>query len=172
MSERMIDVDLTTHTEIRADKVPIPDESQREQFRAKLAQVLDRTLTIDRLKVDLPEDLTGGWCATDSLSIAQWELRGYQIDTQYATKNSLNDTADGRARIADVVHMIRPKWMKEEEDKMIQKRYVETHLRDRRKQKEESDFIADNARIGMPPILQSQAETVTGTQIEESLFNK
>lgn len=168
MSDRPIDINLTQSTDTRVNQNPTSDDVLK--FKAKLAQVLDRSMTVDRLAVDLPDDVDNFWCANDALSIANAEFRGFQFDTQYAINNPLHKAADGKARVADVVHMIRPKWMKVEETKMKHQRYVDSHLTDRRQmQKEERDFKAQNDNIGMASIVESKAEEVSGSQIQESL---
>ena len=164
MSDRPIDIDLTTNTEKTVDKIPSPEELQA--FRARIAQVLSREITVDRGEVTLPHDLEGYWCPDDPVSKAQAELRGYTIDTEYAKRNGLSDKGDGKFLMGDVFFMVRPKWMGTEENKIRQQRYYETHLRDRRKQKEEKDFLANNS---LPPIVSSQSDEVSGSQIEEAL---
>jgi hypothetical protein len=168
MSERQIDVDLSSGTETRIDQVPSPEELK--EYKAKIAQVLDRSLTVDRLRVDIPGHLKSFWCSNDPLSIAQAELRGFKVDTEFALRNGLSSSEDGKARIADVIHMVRPKWMEDEERKVIAQRYVENHLTDRKlnktQQKEEREFVAANE---LPSIVNSKAENVSGDVIEESL---
>lgn len=168
MPDRPLDIDLTNSTNTRINQSPSPEDVNK--FKAKLAQVLDRSMTVDRLAVDLPNDIDNFWCASDALSIAQAEYRGYTYDTTYATNNPLHKSADGKARVADVVHMIRPKWMKDEEVKMKAQRYIDSHMTDRRHmQKEERDFKAQNDNLGMGSIVESKAEIVSGSQIQESL---
>lgn len=172
MSERPLDIDLTNDTAVRIgveDEYAPPTDEERKVQRARLAQVLDRGLTVDLLDVKLPDHLDSRWESNDPLSIASAELRGFKVDTQFAERNGLHGTGDGKARIADVVHMIRPKWIKEEEDALKAKRYYDNHIADPRKQKEERDFLAQNQ---LQPIVGSRVTEVTGSQIEESLTTK
>lgn len=167
--ERPIDVDITQHAEVRIDKAALntdPTPEQRAAYKSKIAQVLDRTMTVDRLNVALPDNLSSYWCPNDGLSITSAELRGYVIDTEFAARNSLNDAGNGEARIADVVHMVRPKWMTEEERKLERQRYIENHIRDRRKQKEEKDFESNSE---LPTLHGSKTSEVTGPEIAEVL---
>lgn len=167
MSDRKIDIDLTKNTEVNANQVPTPEELKN--FEGRIAQVLDRTITIDRTNVLLPGHLDGYWCPNDSVSEAQARLRGFEIDNEYAKRNGLNDQADGKTIVGDVFHMIRPMWMKNAEDKAKANRYHDMHLRDRRKQKEEKDFLAANP---LESKVTSEVENITGPQIEEALSPK
>lgn len=164
MSDRNIDIDLTNSTAKNISNIPTDEE--RSKMRAKLAQVLDRTMTVDRLQVNLPDHLSGYWCPNDSLSIAQAELRGFKVDTEHAHKNGLHDSVDGKAKIADVIFMARPKWVAEEEENIRKQRYFETHIQDRRRQKEERDFEAQNP---LQTINNSKVSDASGSDIEAVL---
>lgn len=177
MSERPVDVDLTQGTATRLDTameedilknlLEKPSPEEMKDYEHRVAQVLERGMVIDRLKVDVPDELESRWEAADAVSIASAELRGFVIDTHYAKKNSLTDGGDGKARIGDVVHMVRPKWKKDIEDKVKARQYHENHIADKRnRQKEERQFLAQNE---LQPIEGSKVTEVSGAQIEETL---
>lgn len=167
MSERPLDINLTQGTETR---VTGPTEAEKKAFRHKIAHVLDRSLTVDRMEVHLPPELEGFWCSRDSVAIASAEMRGYAIDKTHGKLNKLNDTADDTAVVGDVIFMTRPKWMGEIEREQIAKRYHDTHIRDKRKMKEEQEFLAQNE---LPVAVdKSIAVDATGPQIEEVLSSK
>jgi len=169
MSDRPLDINLSgsTDTHLTSDLVdPTPEE-----FERRIATVLDRGWAIDRFSVKLPGDLWGEWVPRDSISIARAQTLGFRIDDTYAISNQLNDAGDGGAVIGDVVFMVQPKWMHDALERHRRMQYIKTHLNPK-KQKEEADFLAENARLDLPPINNSQANEVTGPEINDALTPK
>jgi len=176
MPEREIDIDLTNSTATHLGHVPTPSEVA--EYKARMAGVFDRGLVIDRLHVELPDHIHGEWVARDPQFVKRMEIYGYSIDTEFAPKKSANDHGDGTANLGDVVFMTIPKWKKEIIDQVARDKYRDTHLRNRRKQKEESDFEANNRGLGMPltsgkgDLVASSLQEVDGVEIERTLTPK
>jgi hypothetical protein len=174
MSDREIDINLTPSTTTSLTNAP-PSDAEKAQYKAKLAQVLERGIVVDMLQVPLPSDVHGEWCSRDPNAITRLEILGYKVDTEYATKKSLNDHGDGSAVVGDVIFMTIPKWKKQMIDDVARQRYYETHIKDKRKQKEERDFEAANRGIGMPlesgkgSLVGSSTAEVDGSSIVEAL---
>lgn len=86
----------------------IPKET-RQQKKARLAQVLDRGMTNDRLAVPkLPKNLHGEWIARDTSEISRMESLGFWIDTEFATQRSLNSDGTRTSQVGDVIFMVCP----------------------------------------------------------------
>jgi hypothetical protein len=175
MSDREIDIKVSptpdkTLTQALERAVNLqPSEAEKAEFKARVARVFERGMIVDRLYVDLPPEWHGQWSSTDPSEIARLELLGFQIDTEFAPKRKLNDKADGSAIVGDVVHMIQPKWMHEILEEKRKQIYFETHLKKR--QKEESDFVANQAAIGEAANtkVDSQADNIPGHEITQRL---
>jgi hypothetical protein len=89
------------------DQTKVPtDDMTRAQKKARLIQVLDRGVTHDRLKVDLPPDVYGEWVPNDTTEIAYKESLGFEMDTKYAPNRALHNRGDGKPIVGDCVFMV------------------------------------------------------------------
>lgn len=168
MAEREIDINLKKgSTETDISKAPTPEVVA--EYKARMAKVLERGLIVDRFHVDLPPELHGEWHPYDAVEQARLETLGFTLDTQYAHKRGLHDGGDGVAKIGDVAFYTQPKWMHEHLEERRKEAYFNTHLKKR--QKEESDFIANQNTIGEAgnTTVASAAQNVTGAEIASSL---
>lgn len=171
MSDRPVDIKVGEGSQSTDTVIGLnPSPEEVIAFREHIANVLDRGLVIDRLKVDnLPPEYYSEWAPNDQVSIAAYEAKGFIRDTEFAPKSKLNDSSGGNARVIDVVHMIMPKWKKAIYDEERNKKYHKDHVADRRKLKEERDFKANQDNIGMPTTVGSTITEQTGPQIQEAL---
>lgn len=168
MPDRPLDFDNTGSTAKTLSQLP-PTEAEKSEYKAKLAQILERGLVIDMLQVDLPDHLRGQWVSKTGGFVERMQLLGYQVDTEHAPKKSVHDQGDGSAGVSDVIFMVIPTWKKEMQDTVIKQRYYETHIKDRRKGKEERDYESINRGLNMPTTIASDVEEVDGVRIEETL---
>ena len=168
MSDRPIDVSLNKDSVAKTiSQVPTPEEVK--EYRARLARIMERGLIVDRFHVDLPEHLHGEWHPYDSVEQARLETLGFTLDTVYAPKRKLHDKGDGISVIGDVAFYTQPKWMHDEMERKRSEVYYETHLKKR--QKEEKDFVANQATIGEAEntTVSSVADKVSGVEIASTL---
>lgn len=163
------DVEVTVG---KAEPKPLAELTKAEK-KARLAQVLERGLTIDRLSVDLPPNLYGEWVPNDESEIARMQTMGFVMDTEYAPKRALHGSGTGEARVGDVVFMVTSAETKQLIDEIRQEKFIETHGRPNRdkrtaKQKEESEFQTGSP---LPTINESASSSVAGQEIAAQLFN-
>lgn len=144
-----------------------PTDELRKEFRARAAKVVSRGFVMDRLTVDLPNDVHGEWVADDPASIAEAQALGFEIDKEYATKNKLHTNAIGEAKVGDAVFMTMPKWMKEEIDIIKKQEYDRHHGLRGGKPAEETQY-ASNISKETPLINESRT---TNKEIQ-SLVNE
>lgn len=172
MSDRDIDINLASSTDTRVSSENVNQISE-EEFKVRVAQVLDRGWAIDRFNVNLPNDVWGEWVPRDPLTIARMETLGFSIDKKHAVNRKLNDVADGSAVIGDVVFMTQPRWMHEIIETQRRENYKRTHL-NTRKQKEEQDYEATIRHdVGhIEPKINSTAAQASGPEITEALTPK
>lgn len=170
MSDRDIDINLSNSTDKSLDQAPTPEEIK--EFKARMARVYERGIIVDRLHVDLPPTVHGEWVSRDQAEIARMELLGFHIDDKYAVNRKLNDSGDGSAIVGDVVHMIQPKWMHEILEQRRMDVYRDTHMK--KQQKEEKDFVAQQASIGESDNTKvaSTAEVLPGHELTARLTNQ
>lgn len=131
---------------INVSKKTNPTEELRKEFRAKAARVVTRSFLIDRLNVNLPDDVHGEWVADNPVSIAEAQALGFEIDKEHATKNKLHSNAAGEAKVGDVVFMTMPKWMKEELDILKKQEYDRHHGVRGTKPAEETEYARNISR--------------------------
>lgn len=175
MSQREVDINLSDTNKLVLE----PTHEDEIAFRERVSVVLDRGLIIDRLAVPgLPANLYGEWISTDPVTQASASLKGFVDGSEYAAKTGLNDDGTGAIKNVDVKFMVMPKWQKKIIDEVNAKRYEQNHLSDKRKQKEERDFEANNKAIGIPvetknkSLVASETTNVSGDQIEQALKAK
>jgi hypothetical protein len=145
------------------------DESESE-YEARIAQVLERGIVLDRLRVDLPDDQYGEWIKDDPASIKEAELLGFKIDREFAPKRSIHDDGTGVARMGDAIYMTIPKSRKQIIDRVKLKRRKERH--NPAQQGEEQEYkarVRDETQGDIPVFVESKKDAATATDISEAL---
>jgi hypothetical protein len=95
--------------EIAAEAPSIPENETKEERKARIINVLSRSLVNDVLNVPLPDNLHGEWVRADPMQVRAMQLLGFKLDTEYAHKRAIHGDGSSGARIADVVFMITEK---------------------------------------------------------------
>jgi hypothetical protein len=140
----------------------------RDQKKARLAQVLDRGLTADRLHVPLPSGIHGEWVPNDQSAIYEKEALGFKIDTEYAPKRALHSKGDGKSIVGDVVYMICDKENKEIIDEIRNEQYLRLN-RKQGTQKEERDITSQTSKIGLEPINEGSVSPARKEELENAM---
>src|SRR2546430_6314158 len=146
--------------------------ADRKEKKAKFVRVIERGFTVDRLHVDLPDNLHGEWVPEDQVD--RWQLLGFEVDHEHAVKRQLHPAADGSARVADVVFMTCSKEDFELMQEVKQEIFVKTHgspkQKERLMQQEEQDFknTVEN-KIGLPVIDEGIAREAKKDAIREAI---
>lgn len=123
------------------------DDLKKKEFKARIARVVTRGYIIDRLNVQLPEDVHGEWISDDPVAIAEAQALGFEIDKTYAVKNALHSNAAGEAKVGDVIFMTMPKWQKEIIDEAkLEERQRFHGIKGKGKPAEESQYEANIAK--------------------------
>lgn len=168
MSDRNIDISLNpTSTAKTISQVPTAVEVK--EYEARIARVMERGLIVDRFHVDLPDDMHGEWHPYDTVEQARLETMGFRLDTQYAPTRKLHDKGDGISVIGDVAYYVQPKWMYNIIETKRKEQYYNNHLKKR--QKEEKDFVANQASIGEDgnTSVSSVTQSVSGEEIRSAI---
>ena len=168
MSDREIDISLNPASTAKTiTQVATPDAVA--EYKARIARVMDRGLIVDRFHVDLPDDLHGEWHPYDSVEKARLETLGFNLDTDHANKRKLHDKGDGISVIGDVAFYTQPKWMHDILEAKRKEQYFNNHLKKR--QKEEKDFVANQASIGEADntSVSSVTQAVSGPEIASTI---
>lgn len=151
------------------------------EHKNRIASVLERGFTSDRLQVDgIPEYLHGEWAPNTPEDIARYEAMGFWVDDQFAVSRSLHsDGSSNRAIIGDAIHMVCTRKNKEVIDALDLDRRQKRHGKPERRVKgegskeqvEESRSYGDlvKTRLDMPVIDESTTTKVDGRDIEEIL---
>lgn len=188
MADRPIDVKVgeaysstaNTLTQAQEEKDPFPENGtdaeklawntrQKEHYKKhRLARVLDRGFTIDRLTVDLPPHLWGEWIPNTPSDRARANLLGFKEDNQWAAARALHDGGDGTSVVGDVTFMVQPIWMHEALLEEKARLYYETHLKPRQKEEKDAQQMIEG-QLGMPVMVNSKADNVRGTQLTETM---
>lgn len=139
----------------------------RNERKARLAQVLDRGIVMDRLAVDLPPDIVGHWCRNDPLDIDRAKTLGYTIDNTYAPRRSIHNDGSNSGIVGDVIHMVtsRENYELIEEIRMDQFK----RLNDKKDSREDKDFAEQTNRTvgnaGVHAIAESKTHSVNAAEI-------
>lgn len=139
----------------------------RGELKARIARVLDRAMSNDRLKVDLPDGVYGEWVPDDPFEISRFKDMGFDIDREYA--KSLHNVGDGSRKVADVIFMTCPREVYDIITEVRNERYYDSHGKKGDKvkaQREEKEF---NTNAPLPMINESSASAATKAQIAEAL---
>lgn len=137
-------------------KASAPSEDEVKSFKAQVAKMVSRGVVMDRLTIDLPNDVHGEWIRDDAVSIAEAKAVGFAPDDKYGIDSSLHTDATGKiTKVGDAVFMTMPKWKKEVIDQ-VKKQEMERHhgIRNGKqvgKPSEESQYES-NLKAGMPDI--------------------
>jgi hypothetical protein len=140
---------------------------------ARLISVMDRGMTGERLKVNLPNDVYGEWVPNDKMEIYRMESMGFRIDEEYALKNALHNDGSGKPIIGDVIFMTTPKLIREAQVEASRRKYIETHGDPKDKNKlhaEEKAFLSSlKHEGGVPAVVNSTEVPVNLSEIAESV---
>lgn len=167
-------------TVITNHQIPITSDEfkllSRKDKKARLATVLERGLTADRLVVHgLPSDLYGEWVPNDPTEISRMEGMGFEMDTQYAVRRSLHGSGSGEARVGDVVFMITGRETHELINEIRAEKFQEVHGKPGQKaQREEREFqnaLAIEAP-GVKTINESENSAANFERLKEAITNK
>lgn len=151
----------------------VPEET-RAQKKARLAQVLDRGVTNDRLAVpNLPKHLHGEWIARDPSEIARMQGLGFWIDNEFAPLRSFNSDGTKTSQVADVVFMVCPKEDYDIIEEIRNEKFKEVHgdgkQRVRRNQKGDHPSLNNPEKdfdiTGMTTIDESKETSIGGTEL-------
>lgn len=155
--------------EAKPEEVKQPIET-REQRKAKLASILERGITHDRLSVDLPSDVYGEWVRNDEVEIYRMQTLGFQVDHEYASKRALHTDGNKTAVVGDVIFMTTSRENKELIDEVEAERVYRKH--NPKKPKEDADFESqtksDTGGI-IPTINESKQRSVRKEEIAAAL---
>lgn len=171
MSERKIEhVVLKSGSETKDDAKPGSPEFAAlppSEQKARLARVLDRSFSVDRLRVNLPPDVYGEWVPSDPVSVAEAELKGLQVDEVYAPQSAV-----GRSnRHIDCIFMTMPKITHDVIESMKLDEYNRIHNPKKNNegkivgQAEDKTNSPEANAVGLPIISESQTSSVTGDEI-------
>lgn len=140
-----------------------------EERKARIARVLDRGITADRLSVSLPNDMYGEWVSRDPVEIDRKRLLGFKIDDTYAVNRSLHSDGSSAPTIADVIFMVTTMENKHLIDAVKRERFEKLHGSFKKKrgpQAEEQSFAAQVTREtgGVVPIIDEGAVHPAGKE--------
>lgn len=137
------------NTTITAEEIT---QAKKAQIKAKLrVAVRDRGFTLARLSVPLPDDVHGEWVPNDPTEIARKKEMGFDIDTEYTTKDSLHNLhPDGTNRgiIGDVVFMTCPKIYYDALGEIAQENFYRTYVKDYQESESYKRLVADTLPEG------------------------
>lgn len=148
-------------------------QKQRQQRKARYAQILERGVVGDRLHVDLPPDVYGEWVTNDLQEIYRKQALGFVIDTEYAKKRALHTNGTDQAIVGDVIFMTLPREDKEILDEIRQEQFDRINGKpgDRRSLKEEREYtqqvLKEGGHLGV--IAESDTRQVRKDELEAAL---
>ena len=169
MSDRPLDINLSTKTDKNiktANVVPTPEE-----FKKRLATVLDRGWAVDRLTVTAPDGFWGEWVPKDDASQARAQTLGFEDASHLIAASRAINNDGSKSGVGDVVYMLQPMWMHE----MVEAKRADDYRRNHQNtkfQKEEKDFLKKNAEIDQPVQSTSEALNANAAAIKEAITPK
>jgi hypothetical protein len=103
--------------------------ARRKELKKNLrVTLLERSAVSSALKVDLPANVHGEWVRNDPLRINDMRALGFEVDKQFAPKQSLHDAnADGTAVVGDLIFMTCPIEVKEVIEEIRAEEYIRRH---------------------------------------------
>src|SRR3990167_2789201 len=116
-------ISMATAKELQESEATEPIELQK----ARIARVLERGLTADRLSVDLPNELIGEWVPRDIIEVDRKKALGFWIDTEHAKDRALHSDGAGGAIVGDVIFMVTTKQRKALIDAVKRERFEKLH---------------------------------------------
>jgi hypothetical protein len=140
----------------------------RSEKKARIARVLDRGASGERLNVQLPAHLHGEWVPHDEVSIFEKERLGFRIDTEFAPKRALHSKGDGKSLVGDCVFMVCAKEDKEIIDEIRNDQYLKLN-RKGKVQKEESDFNSLTQKEGLEPLTEGSVNTARKDELQAAM---
>ena len=145
-----------------------PPES-RASRKARLAQVLNRSIVNDRLNVALPPHLVGEWVRNDPMEINRMQALGFQVDTEYAPNRAIHGGGRAGAIIGDVIFMTTDRENKQMIDEVRHEQFLK--LNAPRNAKEEKDYlkVTQDDRDAIPTFSESQTREATRDDIAAAL---
>jgi len=155
-----------------SDAIEKSPKETRAEKKAKLIQILSRGMAVDRLHVDLPDDLYGEWIPNEQAEIQRMELLHFTVDTKHAPKSKLHDTGDGKTTLGDTVFMTCSRETHEILEEIRREEFVKMNGPPGETvttQKEEAEYAAVTDRIGVPIIEESSARVAKKAEIEKAL---
>lgn len=174
MSEaRAVEATAIVNSNVKLDDFTNLDRAGK---KARLATVLDRGMTADRLNVELPPNLYGEWIPADDNEIVRMQGMGFALDHEYAPKRALHGGGTGESRVGDVVFMTCPRETKELIDEIRHEKYIETHGRPGdvvKNQREEKELAASmKGTEGITGVTESSTAHANAAALREAISNK
>jgi hypothetical protein len=129
---------------------PITNAETKEQKLARIAQILDRGIVVDRLHVNLPEGVHGEWVRDDPIAIERMKAIGFEVDTQFAKSRALHDDT-GKVKVGDVIFMTAPQEIRDLV-KQVRKRKFDDFYKKRPKVTKAEEVDQANFGAGVPEL--------------------
>jgi hypothetical protein len=143
---------------------PISKPTNKEEAKALFLSLRDRGIVNERFNIPLPSDIYGEWVVNDPIEINRFLAMGFEFGDQYAKQSAIH----GTARIADVVFMTAPRFVKEAIDEVNRERFEAMHgAPGRRKNLKEERDLASKSEL--PIVNQSSQEAVDINAIKAAL---
>lgn len=147
-----------------------PTEEEILNYRRKQFEQADRSYLNDRLNVELPEGLYGEWIGKDDFSQYQAKAKGFVDGSQYLGEfNRLYETADGKSAVGDVVFMVIPKWMKEEQQRVADAYAARRSGINAKDVDEAEKVMAEQMGLGVEKNEKTSARVIDGTELNTIL---
>lgn len=140
----------------------------RKQRKAMLITALERGIVSERMNVKLPDNLYGQWCRDDPFEIDRLKSVGFRIDTEYAPQIALHSDGTSSAKVADTIHMICDRDIKELIDEIKHDQFLAAHVKP--VQKEEKDYEANVQNLGdVLPTIESKHRDALKSDVAAAL---
>lgn len=150
----------------------VPPTLTRAERKARFAQVLDRSIVGDRLKVNLPPNVYGEWVPNDQMEIYRMEALGFKIDTEFARQRELHSRGDAASYVGDCVFMVQPMEDHEILEEIRKEQYDRLNSKKPR-QREEKDFATQVSKelqeVGIVPTTESTVNEARKSDLEAAL---
>lgn len=143
----------------------------RKERKALLITALERGIVSDRMNVKLPDNLYGQWCRADPFEIDRLKSLGFRIDTEYAPQVALHSDGTSSAKVADTIHMICDREIKDIIDEIKHEQFLEAHAKPgQSRSKEEKDYEANVQNLGdIVPTIESKHRDALKTDVANAL---
>lgn len=165
----------------KVDSAVVKDALSRAERKARMARVLERGMTGERLQVELPPELHGEWAPIRLIDY--YRSLGYTIDTEHARNRSLHARPElggvECAVVGDAVYMTQPMEDYEIYEELRMERFVKMNAKpdaegERVKQLEERAFAQNlnsltEGRVSVPVIDSSKARDARKNEIQSAM---